>query len=373
MADYKPLGAEEVRSIAQAYLEAREHKSTAQERPTIVLVGGQPGAGKSRAASLARTDLAARGGYVHVDADRMRERIPRGDERPSSEQTQADAGRLVTTLRDLATQARRHMVEEGTFRNAEGLAKFIESRKAAGYGVEVLAVATPREESLLGIYQRYELQHLAGADNPRFVPESYHDEAMQGFAGALAHNAGAADRVRVVDRAGNLLFDSAQRDNAHSGAVAAMAAGRELTDDKLGAVGRAWAAVKAQAETRSAPAEADAYLAAVRGHADRIAGVQSQRIDAHARRHLLVHVDELRGDRRFTGHQAGELLKAAYFRGVHEKAAAFDGRSPDFGKLDTTLASRDMLRRLPEVEALPALKERDHVRNPRDDDDGRTL
>jgi hypothetical protein len=366
MAEYAALGAEEVRAIAGAYLAAREGKSVPQERPTIVLVGGQPGAGKSKAAHLARVELASRGGFVHVDADRMRERLPRGEARPTSEQTQADAGRLATTLRELATQGRRNIVEEGTFRNAEGLAKFIDGRKAAGYAVEILAVATPREESLLGIYQRFELQHAAGADNPRFVPEAYHDDAMQGFAGALAHCAGAVDRVRVVDRAGVVLFDSARQENTHTSAVSALAAGRELTDAKLGAVGRAWEAVRVQAEARLAPTEIGPYLAAVKGHAGRIASEQTQRIDAHGRLHLVEHARVLSNDQRFKSHTSGELLKAAYFRGVHEKAAAFDGRPPDFGKLDAALASRERLQRLPDVPELPEIVERDRSRDRHD-------
>ncbi|MGK6307195.1 hypothetical protein [Variovorax sp. DT-64] len=42
-------------------------------------------------------------------------------------------------------------------------------KKGLGLEPQLLAVATPREESLLGIYQRHELQHAAGSNNPRFI------------------------------------------------------------------------------------------------------------------------------------------------------------------------------------------------------------
>lgn len=111
MPAYVPLSDAEVGEIALAYFSGRQAKTQAQEHPTILLVGGQPGAGKSAAAAVARSELVAQGGFIHVDADRMRERIRIGDSKPPSEQTQADAGRLVTSLRELATQGRRNVVE----------------------------------------------------------------------------------------------------------------------------------------------------------------------------------------------------------------------------------------------------------------------
>ncbi len=87
-----------------------------------------------------------------------------------------------------------------------------------GYKVELFAVATPREESLLGIYQRHEMQHAAGGANPRFVSEKYHDEAMQGFESTLDRAAAQLDRVRVADRSGTVLYDSVIQGNQHRNA-----------------------------------------------------------------------------------------------------------------------------------------------------------
>ncbi len=174
MVDYKPLTDNEVRDTAVAYYTERQGKSLAKENPIIVLVGGQPGAtcgskmSKSTASSMVKAELAMQGGYVHVDADRMRERIRVGDSKPTSEQTQADAGRLVAVLRDQAIQGRRNIVEEGTFRDPDSTGKFVQALSERGYKVELFAVATSREESLLGIYQRHELQRMQpGGANPR--------------------------------------------------------------------------------------------------------------------------------------------------------------------------------------------------------------
>jgi UDP-N-acetylglucosamine kinase len=103
MAGYTPLSNDGVCEIAKAYFDERKDKSQTLDEPRHVLVGGQPGAGKTQASFLARGELAKQGGFIHVDADRMREHIPMGSAKPTSEQTQADAGRLVAELRSLAS------------------------------------------------------------------------------------------------------------------------------------------------------------------------------------------------------------------------------------------------------------------------------
>lgn len=274
VAKYQPLSSDEAREIAAAYYEARKSKAIANEEPHHVLVGGQPGAGKSEAGFLARTELGKRGGFVHVDADRMREQIPLGGSRPSSTETQKDAGQLVAELRKLATNGRRNLVEEGTFRDPSGTESFIAGRQERGYKVEMLAVATPREESLVGIYQRFEDQHAQGANSPRFVDDKYHDEAMQGFNSTLAKAIVKLDRVRVIDRSGQVLYDSQVQRNKQPNALEALAEGRKLTDTKLAAVAQTWVKVEAMARQRNAPGD---YLEAVSGHAQRVKEMRNER------------------------------------------------------------------------------------------------
>lgn len=346
MVGYKTLSETEVRETASAYFFARQNKTQHQEQPTIALVGGQPGAGKSAMAVAVRRELIARGGFIHVDADRMRERIRTGTSKPTSQQTQADAGRLVTALREMALENKRNIVEEGTFRNPNSAVDFIQGLQSKGYRVELYAVATAREESLLGIYQRHELQHAAGSTNPRFVADSYHDEALLGFDTTVVRVADLLDRVRVVNRSGELLFDSSAEKNQHTKAIDALANGRTLSDTKLIELGKAWSAVEMVAITRHAQ---PTYLDAVSSHAKRIEEFQKERIHDHAMHQLDANLAVLTKDERYVRHTKGELAKAAYFRGFHEKASEFKGCSPNFAKYDETTASRSALRQLPDV------------------------
>src|SRR6218665_1933469 len=105
MADYKPLTDKEIRDTAGAHYAERQAKSLPQEQPAIVLVGGQPGAGKSAASSMVKAEQ--------------------------------------------AIQGRRNIVEEGTFRSPDGAGKFVQGLQERGYKVELFAMATSREESLL--------------------------------------------------------------------------------------------------------------------------------------------------------------------------------------------------------------------------------
>ncbi|MCW5223636.1 toxin (plasmid) [Verminephrobacter aporrectodeae subsp. tuberculatae] len=349
MVEYKSMTEDDIRETATDYFAERKSKSSYQEHPTIVLIGGQPGAGKSAVADMVRAELVMQGGYIHIDADRMREHIDVGDSKPSSEQTQADAGRLVAVLRDQAIQGRRNIVEEGTFRNPDVMEKFVQNIQERGYNVELFAVAASREESLLGIYQRHELQYAKGTKNPRFVSEKYHDDAMQGFESTVAKIAAQLGRVRVANRSGELLYDSAIQTNKQSNPLEALATDRKLTDTKLAEVTKIWGTVESQAKQRDAPS---GYLDSVSAHMQRLHDVQKERIHGHAMNQLDTNAATLARDTRYAQHTGGELAKAAYFRGVHEKASEFNEMAPDFAKYDATAGNRQTLREFPEVSDL---------------------
>ena len=275
---YQPLTDESVAAITSSYFAQRAARSSAQDQPRVVLVGGQPGAGKSAGGELVRDELRAQGGFIHVDADRMRERIPIGTARPPSSETQADAGRLANALRLMAIEARRHIVEVGTFRSPQSVQRFVDRLQEQGYKVELVVVATSREESLLGIYQRHERQHQAGNPNPRFVTEDYHDAAMQGFDATVSQVAHQLDRLRIINRGGQLLYDS-QRQPRDDAALALQAA-REIPAARRAMLADGWAAVAAAARERGASPQ---YLHAIGGHARRVAASAQLQGDKGAR------------------------------------------------------------------------------------------
>lgn len=134
---YVPLSDENIKNITEDYFKPRLEKAiqtnlvliglfSKEEKPTIIFVAAQPGAGKTKVAKLIKQELKSKGGYIHIDADRLREKIPNHQSYQSSE-TQADAGRLVKHLRNSSFENNFNIIEEGTFRDAKSLDKFIDN------------------------------------------------------------------------------------------------------------------------------------------------------------------------------------------------------------------------------------------------------
>ena len=126
---YKPLSEDSVKKIALKYFNEYQHKAKPQEKPIALLIGGQSGAGKSGASRYAQRLLREQGGYIRIDADRMREELPNENKSYPSDVTQKDAGRLVITLRQATLLAKKNFIEEGTFRDPEGTRKFVDRLK----------------------------------------------------------------------------------------------------------------------------------------------------------------------------------------------------------------------------------------------------
>lgn len=233
MSDYQPLTDEQAKEIARNYFDKYQPKTVPQSNPAMVIVGGQSGAGKTGAATIAKAQLKKQGGYIHVDADRMRERIATQGKVYPSHVTQPDAGRLANAVRALAMEARVNVLEEGTLKDPSGTAKWVErTRQEQGYRVELMAQATPYEVSKANIYKRYEEQHFLGKENPRMVPMSVHEQGYSGFA-ETAKNNGIFDRVQVRNCEGEIIFDSQSvAQSRYTDAEHALNAGRTLTPQR---------------------------------------------------------------------------------------------------------------------------------------------
>ena len=205
---YKPLSENDVSLISLDYFNRYQHKAKPQEKAIALLIGGQSGAGKSGASRYAQRLLREQGGYIRIDADRMREELPNENKSYPSDVTQKDAGRLVLALRQATVLAKKNFIEEGTFRDPEGTRIFVDRLKEHGYQVHFIAVATAKEKSLLGVYTRYENQIQEGASHPRILSDDYHDMAFKGFSKSFRENSDIYDSVKIINREGKLLFDN---------------------------------------------------------------------------------------------------------------------------------------------------------------------
>ncbi|MGN4155767.1 zeta toxin family protein, partial [Burkholderia gladioli] len=194
------------RAYARVEREALE-ASREQVAPTAILLGGQPGAGKTALARRAVAELGARGGAVLIDADRMRENLPqysqllRENPQHAADLTHVEAGRWSGRLTEAASEARRNLVIDGTMRNPESLRNLARRLNERGYTLEVRGVAMPADVSLTRAQMRTE-REIATTGVGRVVNPQQHDQAYAGMVEtvALLEREKAVNRILIVDR-----------------------------------------------------------------------------------------------------------------------------------------------------------------------------
>ena len=208
-----------------------------QDRPVLVIVAGQPGAGKSVVEDRIRADLG--GGTVTIDADDMRTHHPdyvplalRND-RLAAPATHPDAARWVEMAKDHCISQRYNVVLSTTLRTPEGAQATIAKFRQAGYRVEVAALAVHEGASRLGVLRRYQ-RGREDAGFGRYVPAAFQRDAYPGLLAALDRidTDRLADAVRVYRRDGRRLYANQLDERgqwAHPpGARAAVETGRAL-------------------------------------------------------------------------------------------------------------------------------------------------
>lgn len=186
-------------------------RCTTQEQPRAFITGGQPGAGKSLLAEIAKTELREQGGYLVIDADRYRNKHPLYGYLQQTEPTQAanyvhkDAGMWATELKDKGIQERYNVLIDQTSKDPDALLKLGRELREAGYRVELHILAVSAQISEQRIHSRYENQ-MAVAGFGRFATKDNHDYAYN----ALPLTVSAAEEEQAVDRI--VLYDK----NSHA-------------------------------------------------------------------------------------------------------------------------------------------------------------
>jgi len=207
----------------------------AQDRPVLVIVAGQPGAGKTAVENRIRADLG--GGTVTIDADDMRTHHPdyvplalRND-RAAAPACHPDASRWVEMAKEHCITGRYNVILSTTLRTASGAQATIDKFKQAGYRVEVAALAVHEATSRVGVLSRYQrARDTVGFG--RYVPPAFQRDAYAGLLSALDRiDAGRlADAVHVYQRDGHRLYRNELDQHGEwarpPGARAAVEAGR---------------------------------------------------------------------------------------------------------------------------------------------------
>lgn len=199
--------------------------------PTLVLLGGQPGAGKSRAG--ARIAQEHDGHIAVLSGDDLRifhpdyhHLVTRDPDHAGSVLADATSIWVRNTLED-ALQERRSLLLEGTFGDPDVTIATANRFRQAGFHVRIVAVASPRVLSLVTAASRY-LRDLKTGVPARFTRLSAHDRGYDGTTRLIdSLDPTTVDRTTVVSRNGHVLFDRPSNPEGHDVAASARDALRE--------------------------------------------------------------------------------------------------------------------------------------------------
>lgn len=235
--DPSPLARDEIDDIYRSLIQPTLFggSSGAESSPTLVLLGGQPGAGKSRASTRL---LAEHNGMVALSGDdlrtfhpRFRELVTDMPERAGEVFAEVTRPWVRSVLQD-SLAGRHSLLLESTFGDPEVTLATAARFRDAGFRVRVVAIASPRVLSLVTAASRYLRDHRAKAP-ARFTRLSAHDRGYDGTT-RLIESLGASapvDQVTIISRNGNILFDHGSdietQPDALKGAIDALRDGRQ--------------------------------------------------------------------------------------------------------------------------------------------------
>ena len=215
------------RDILPAYFPSEEASLT----PTLVVLAGQPGAGRSRAVHRAIADR--RDDLAIINSDDLRALHPRLGELErsrSQEAAQTLARATATWLRGCIRYARenhRSLLLDGSFSDPSVVTATAARFAAEGFRTRVVVVASRRAESLLSVLSLY-LRNVQANAPARYVSREAHDRGFDATRALVAELEAAAsiDRLTVVSRGGRTAFDADRTEAADTfrGAGAALVA-----------------------------------------------------------------------------------------------------------------------------------------------------
>ena len=181
--------------------------------PRLVIVGGQPGAGKTLATLNAVRELGRAGDAVaYINGDELRPLHPgyaalvAADNTTAADKTGTDVGLWVERGIREAAAGRISSVIETTMRQPAVVRRTAEQFTKAGFEFEMRVVVADPELSRLAIYERFARALGTPGALPRFTLPSYHTDALAQMPATLRAVATLAKVVLFVNRQGGELY-----------------------------------------------------------------------------------------------------------------------------------------------------------------------
>jgi len=182
--------------------------------PVAVILGGQPGAGKSGILQAAFYELSQRGATVQIVGDNFRKYHPQyaelqiANDKTAAFYTDRDSGRWVEKTLEEAKKRRVNIVIEGTMRSSDVVAKSVEKLRPE-YEIDVRVLAVKFSLSEQGILLRYEGQKYDQGIGRWTTPEAHRAgyEGVPATIERIEHEC-LADRIKIYKRSGQIIYSN---------------------------------------------------------------------------------------------------------------------------------------------------------------------
>lgn len=185
---------------------------TPVDKPIAVVLGGQPGAGKSTIYKIYGEQFG--GNIVALDCDAFRQYHPNfkelhkvyGDN--DGEKTNPFIFRVVDRLVDKLSEEGYNMIIESSLKSPHTAIENGEKLPKKGYSVELAVMATPKSESWNGTLERYNSVKASGGQ-PRAVPKEFHDMVVANIANSISevYQSGLMSNILIFNRNKECLYD----------------------------------------------------------------------------------------------------------------------------------------------------------------------
>ncbi|WP_435609707.1 zeta toxin family protein [Streptomyces sp. C10-9-1] len=201
--------------LHRVILPAALKEAVRQDRPVVVVVAGQPGAGKTQIADLVQAALDRRGGAVRVCSDLYKTAHTRygellaDDVRTAGVRVRPDTRRWQSAVEERVRVRRFDAVVESALADADEFRTSSKAYRRSSHRIEIVVVATAEAWSQLGVLDRL-LDGASSGEGPRYVAWDNLDTCVEKLPTTLAviEAEHLADRITVVRRDGTVLYDN---------------------------------------------------------------------------------------------------------------------------------------------------------------------
>lgn len=192
--------------------------TTPSSAPQAIILGGQPGAGKS--GLLERSYRSFEGlNAVKINGDDFRQwhlhrdAILEEDESAFAALTDPDVRPWTKRLFDTTIETKRNVIFEGTMRVKTDISNTMDRLQQEGYSVKAQVIAAHERQSVVGIHLRYEWQKKTKGHG-RMAPLEVHDQAYTGVLDTIDHieRNKLASKIELYNRNGECVYENSVKD-----------------------------------------------------------------------------------------------------------------------------------------------------------------